>query len=77
MQGLAVGNALDGDDLGAFRLNAEDAAGVHDAAVHEDAAGAAVAVVAAFLGAGQAKLVAQDFEQALAGARRGSRSPRR
>ena len=51
---------------GPFGLHAQHQAGGHDAAVHDDGAGAAVAVVAAFLGAGQAEDVAQALEQALA-----------
>ena len=48
------------------RFDAQHQAGVDDAAVEDHGAGAAVAVVAAFLGAGQPDDVAQAFEQALA-----------
>ena len=46
-------------------LDAQDQAGIDQPAVQDDVAGAAVAVVAAFLRAGQPQLVAQHFEQAL------------
>src|SRR5581483_12061587 len=61
------GDALDRRDLGALRLGTEHAAGVDDAAVHDHAAGAAVAVIAALFGTRQPQLVAQYFEQALTG----------
>ncbi len=53
-------------DLGAFDLGREDAAGVDQAAVHDHGAGAAVAVVAAFLGAGEADALSQRLEEAVA-----------
>ena len=65
MQPLRRGHALDGRDRPALDLDAEHQAGVDQPAVEHDVAGAAVAVVAAFLAAGQAQLVAQHFEQAL------------
>ena len=66
VQLVVAGDAFDGRDVGALDLDGEDAAGVDQAAVQDDGAGAAVAVVAAFLGAGEADALAQDFEQAVA-----------
>ena len=60
------GHALDGLDLAALGFDAEDQAGIDDAAVEHDGAGAAVAVVAALFGAGHTEDVAQNFQQALA-----------
>src|SRR5205814_2248873 len=67
MEVVTLGDALDRRDCGAFGFDAEHAAGVHEAAVDDDRAGSTVAVVAAFLGAGQSELVVEDFEHALAG----------
>ena len=61
-----MGDAFDARDLRTLGLDAEDAARVHDAAVHQNAAGTAVAVVAAFLRAGKAEILAQHLEEALA-----------
>ena len=49
----------------AFSLRAEHQARAHEPAVEDDAAGAAVAGAAAFLGAGQPQAIAQDIEQRL------------
>src|SRR6185503_11821895 len=65
MQLVALGHALDGGDRPAVRLHAQHQARAHEAAVDGDAAGAAVAGRAAFLGAGEAQLVAQHVEQRL------------
>jgi len=67
MKLVATGDALDRDEFRALGFDRENTAGVHKAAVENDAAGAAVAVVAAFLGADQSELVAEHFEQALTG----------
>src|SRR6476660_4651771 len=53
MQRRAVDHALDRPDLGAVRLDREHGAGLRAAAVHVNGAGAAVARVAADVGAGQ------------------------
>ena len=57
------GQALDGQDVGAVGLDRQHQAGVDRAPVDEHRAGAALAHDAAFLGAGQADVVAQHFEQ--------------
>src|ERR1035441_7500458 len=59
--------AFDGGDLGAFRLQDGDEAGVNEFSVHDDGTGAALAFAAALLGAGEAKVLAEDVEQALHG----------
>ena len=59
------GDAFDGGDGGAFGLQDGDEAGVDQLAVHQDGAGAALAFAAAFLGAGEVEVLAQDVEQAL------------
>src|SRR6185437_10839112 len=53
-------------DAAAFGFDAEHQAGSYHPVVEHHRAGATVAVVAAFLGAGQANNIAQAFEQALA-----------
>ena len=70
-------HALDGGDRLALGLHAEHQARAHQPAVDGDAAGAAVAGGAAFLGAGEAELVAQDVEQRLLASRTGTRRHRR
>ena len=52
--------------LGAFDFGRHDATGVDEAAVHDDGAGAAVAVVTTFLGAGEADALAQGIQEAIA-----------
>jgi hypothetical protein len=44
-----------------------DEAGVNEFAIHDDGTGAALAFATALLGAGEAKVLAQDVEQALHG----------
>ena len=66
MESASLGDALNGSYLLALGLDTKDQAGGYDATVELDRAGSAVAVVAAFLGAGKPDLVAQDLEQALA-----------
>ena len=63
VQLVAVGQAFDGRDLGAGVHDGEGEAGVNAPAVDQDGAGAALAVVAALLGAGQAQVLAQGVEQ--------------
>ncbi len=61
---LAVrGHALDRGDLRAVGLHGQDRARLHGLAVQVDRAGAAVGRVAAHVGAGQTKLVAQGVDQ--------------
>ena len=57
---------LDGGDLGAVRLHGEHQAGARGLAVDEDGAGAADAVLAADVGAGQLEILAQEVHQELA-----------
>ena len=57
---------LDGLDLAARDLNAEDQARIDDAAVQHHGAGTAVAIVTSFLGAGHAEDIPQHLQQALA-----------
>ena len=62
-----VGQALDGRDLAAVVSSGQGQARVDAPAVDQHGAGAALAVVAALLGAGQAELLAQGVEQRGAG----------
>ena len=64
VQLVAVGEALDRRDLAAVGLQREVGARVHGLAVEQHHAGAALGVVAALLGAGQADLVAHHRQQA-------------
>src|SRR5688572_24883785 len=66
VQLVAVGHALDRLNRLAVQLGAKHQARAHQPAVHRHAARAAIAGRAAFLGAGQVQLVAQDLEQRLA-----------
>src|SRR5438874_2136576 len=66
MQPLRPGQALNGRHRLALDLDAEDETGVDQPAIEDDVARAAVAVVAAFLAAGQPQLVAQHFKETLA-----------
>jgi hypothetical protein len=66
VEGVAVGQALDRDDLGALGLAGQDQAGADQDAVQVDGAGAALALLAGVLGAGQAEALAQHVQQALA-----------
>ncbi len=61
-----VRQALHGDDLAALGLSGGDQAGAHGHAVEPYRAGAALALFAGVLGAGQAEALAQDVEQGLA-----------
>src|SRR5262249_30642367 len=65
MELVAVRHALDRLYRLPAHLGAERQARAHEAPVDRDAAGAAVAGGAAFLGAGEMQLVAQDLEQRL------------
>src|SRR6266508_1782586 len=59
--------ALDREHLAAVGLRCEDKAGAHERPVEHDGAGAALALLARVLRAGQAEPLAQRVEQALAG----------
>src|SRR5438105_95519 len=59
-------DAFDRGDLLALDLGGHDQATVDESAIEDDIARAAVAVVAALLGAGQLQLVAEHFKQAVA-----------
>ena len=62
----AIGQAFDGLDRGAVALHRQHQAAAHDLAVHPHRAGAADAVLAADMAAGQRKVVAQKIDQRLA-----------
>ena len=61
----ALGEPFDGGDLAAFMHDRECQAGVGRVAVDQHGAGAALAVIAALLGAGQVEAFAQGVEQLL------------
>ena len=63
MQLVAVREPFDGRDLIAFVRDREAETGVHPAAVDQHSAGAALAVIATFLRAGQMQMFAQRIEQ--------------
>ena len=66
MQLPSGGDALDGDDLVAVGLRSEDEAGADEGAVEQHRARAALSLLAGVLRAGQAELLAQREEKALA-----------
>ena len=61
----AVGDALDRDHLGAVGLHRQHQAAAHDRAVDPHRAGAADAVLAPDMRAGEAELGAQEIDQVL------------
>ncbi len=63
VQRVSLGQALDGDDRLAVGARDRRAAGEDALPVHQHRAGAALALAAAVLGAGQLQLFAQDVEQ--------------
>ena len=63
MEVVASGEALDGQHLGAVEARGEREAGIDPAPVDEDGAGAALAAVAALLGACEVQSLAQEVEQ--------------
>ena len=63
VQVAGLADAFDGRDLVAFMHHREREAAVHATSVHVDRAGAALAVVAAFLRAGQVEPFAQRVQQ--------------
>ena len=67
VEGVALGEAFDGGDLGAVGGDGEGEAGVDAAAVEEDGAGSALAVVAALFAAGEFEVFAQGVEERGAG----------
>jgi hypothetical protein len=67
MQAVRFGDAFDGGDISALGFDTKHAARIHQAAVHDDIARAAVAVVAAFLRTSEFEIVSQNFEEAVAG----------
>ena len=58
-----VAVAIDGSDGVALGGDCEGEAGVGAAAVEEDGAGAALAVIAPFLAAGEVEVLAQEVEE--------------
>ena len=69
MKVFTVGKAFDGGDLRAFGGEGEGEAGVDAAAVDEDGAGAALAVIATLLAAGHIEVFAQRVQEGGAGCR--------
>ena len=61
-----IRQALDGLDLGAVALHRQHQAAAHDLAVHPHGAGAADAVLAADMAAGERQILAQEIDQRLA-----------
>ena len=60
---ISAADAFDGDHLAAAGLRGQDQAGVHQLAIEQHAACAALAHAAAFLGPGQANIVSQEMQQ--------------
>ena len=63
MQLVALGEAFDGGDVGAVGLTDQHGAGLDRPAVDMHDAGAALAGVAADMGAGQAQMLAQQMDK--------------
>src|SRR5262249_29730773 len=63
VQTAAIGQAFDGGNARAFGLHGQREARVHPATVDVDRAGAALPVIAALLGSGEAEPLAQGVEQ--------------
>src|SRR5579884_31975 len=63
---VRAGQPFDRHQVGALSLDGEHDARAHGLAVHQDGAGAAYAVLASDVGAGQIALVAQEIHQRLA-----------
>src|SRR5450631_381025 len=61
-----IRNALDGLDRGAVALHRQHQAAAHDLAVHPHGAGAADAMLAADMAAGERQILAQEIDQRLA-----------
>ncbi len=62
-----IRNAFDGLHLGAVALHGKDEAAAHDLVVDHHGAGAAHALLAADMAAGQPQILAQEIDQRLAG----------
>ena len=60
---VAAGQPFDGRELVAVGLHREHQAGAHRRAVEQDGAGAADAVLAADMGAGERQIVAQEIAE--------------
>ena len=69
----ALGEPLDRADARAVGLDGEEHAALHELAVEDDAAGAAVAGVAADVAAGEVEVVADEVDRAAAAPRRRAR----
>ena len=67
MQASLLAQPLDCDELVAVRLGGEDKAGANKPAIEQHRAGAALALLARVLRAGEAEPLAKDVEQALPG----------
>jgi hypothetical protein len=63
VQLVALGDALDGGDAGASRLAGKHGARFHRAAVDMHDAGAALAGIAADMGAGEIEVIAQEMDE--------------
>ena len=66
VEGFRRPQTLDRGDPGVLVHNRQGQAGIDAAAIHQNGAGAALALVAAFLGAGQPQIVPQGVEQGYA-----------
>jgi hypothetical protein len=66
MEPVAVGDALDRDDVAPGGFLRQDQADIHHNAIHQNRTRAAVAVAATFLGACQAQPIPQQFKQRVA-----------
>ena len=64
---VGIGDALDGQDVRAIMADGQGQAGIFAPSVEQDGAGAALAAVTAFLGAGEVESFAQQVEQGDAG----------
>ena len=65
--GAGIRDAFDGFDRGAVALHGEHQTAAHDVAVDQHRAGAAHALLAADMAAGEAEIVAQEIDQRFAG----------
>ena len=63
MKLVALGQALDGDDLRAVEAQRESQTRIDPPPVHEHGASAALPAVAALLGSGQVEALAQEIEK--------------
>lgn len=67
MEGVALSETFDGRDFGALGCDGEGKARVDAAAVDEDGAGSTLAVIAAFLAAGEIEVLAEGVQEGGAG----------